>query len=239
MKKIIKSSLEEQAAGYLRELILSGQYRMGEKLVESALARELELSRSTVRMALNNLAHEGIVVQKPYVGWQVIELDEHDLWEIFHLRVALETRSAWLAAERLTDEGRRRLQGMMDAFLQKAAEPNVSSQEMSKQELKLHSLIVELSGNGRLYSIYQNVANQMLIYFNIDLVSQNPKEIASSHQPLVDAICAGDAELAARLAGENITTFTEIGARFKAHALSGQKADTVGQSVPELTEEGK
>ncbi|GAA3699686.1 GntR family transcriptional regulator [Oceanisphaera sediminis] len=239
MKKIIKSSLEEQAAGYLRELILSGHYRMGEKLVESALARELELSRSTVRMALNNLAHEGIVVQKPYVGWQVIELDEHDLWEIFHLRVALETRSAWLAAERLTDEGRRRLQGMMDAFLQKAAEPNVSSQEMSKQELNLHSLIVELSGNGRLYSIYQNVANQMLIYFNIDLVSYQPQEIASSHQPLVDAICAGDAELAVRLAGENITTFTEIGARFKAHALSGHKADTVDQSMPELTEEGK
>ncbi len=56
--KIVKQSLEEQAAGYLRELILSGKYGMGEKLVESSLAKDLELSRSTVRMALNTLAHE-------------------------------------------------------------------------------------------------------------------------------------------------------------------------------------
>ncbi|WMC11002.1 GntR family transcriptional regulator [Oceanimonas pelagia] len=223
MKKIIKSSLEEQAADYLRELILSGHYQMGQKLVESALARELELSRSTIRMALNTLAHEGIVVQTPYVGWQVIDLNEHDLWEIFHLRVALEPRSAWLAAERLSDEGRRRLQEMMALFLEKAATPGVDSQELSRMELQLHSLIVELSENQRLYSIYQNVANQMLIYFNIDLVTYEPEEIAGSHQPLVDAICAGDAELAARLAEENITTFSEIGEKFKAHCEQSRK----------------
>ncbi|NHH99719.1 GntR family transcriptional regulator [Oceanimonas sp. MB9] len=225
MKKIIKSSLEEQAADYLRELILSGHFRMGQRLVESALARELELSRSTVRMALNTLAHEGIVVQTPYVGWQVIDLNEHDLWELFHLRVALEPISAWLAAERLSAEGRERLRQMMNLFLEKAATPGVDSQELSRMELSLHSLIVELSENQRLYGIYQNVANQMLIYFNIDLVTHEPAEIAASHQPLVDAICAGNAELASRLAKENITTFSEIGEKFKARFEQSRQRD--------------
>ncbi len=89
MAKFNKSSLEEQAAGYLRDLILTGSYKMGEKIVESTLAKELELSRSTTRMALNTLSHEGLVVQIPYVGWQVIEIDEHDIWEIYHLRLPL------------------------------------------------------------------------------------------------------------------------------------------------------
>jgi len=222
MKKIIKSSLEEQAASYLRELILSGQYRMGQKLVESALAKELELSRSTIRMALNSLAHEGIVVQKPYVGWQVIDLEEHDLWEIFHLRVALETRSAWLAAKRITEDGKKQLTELMNDFFEAAQKPDATSQQMSRLELDLHSLIVELSENGRLLNIYKNVANQMLIYFNIDLVSHAPHDIASSHQPLVDAICAGDADKAAQLAQANITTFSEIGDKFKAQHLRGE-----------------
>ncbi|WP_211829705.1 GntR family transcriptional regulator [Kistimonas asteriae] len=84
--KISKQSLEEQAANYLREQILAGDYRSGDKLVESSLAKTLDLSRTTVRMALNTLASEGLISQKPYAGWQVITMDDNDLWEIYHLR---------------------------------------------------------------------------------------------------------------------------------------------------------
>lgn len=62
---ISKESLESQATRYLRERILDGTLALGEKLVESALSKQLDLSRSTVRMALNSLVHEGLVVQKP------------------------------------------------------------------------------------------------------------------------------------------------------------------------------
>ncbi|GAL04621.1 propionate catabolism operon transcriptional regulator of GntR family [Photobacterium aphoticum] len=56
--KINKQSLEEQATDYLRQQIVNGDMAQGEKIVESTLAKDLELSRSTVRMALNSLAHE-------------------------------------------------------------------------------------------------------------------------------------------------------------------------------------
>ena len=55
---INKQSLEEQATDYLREKIVNGEMEQGEKIVESTLAKDLELSRSTVRMALNTLSHE-------------------------------------------------------------------------------------------------------------------------------------------------------------------------------------
>ena len=104
--KISKQSLEEQAANYLRKQILDGIYKSGDKLVESGLAKSLELSRTTVRMALNTLANEGLVYQKPYAGWQVITMNDDDLWELYHLRVALESQSAEMAAERINDEKR-------------------------------------------------------------------------------------------------------------------------------------
>ncbi|PSW00631.1 GntR family transcriptional regulator [Photobacterium lipolyticum] len=217
--KIVKQSLEEQAAAYLRKLILDGKYGMGEKLVESALAKDLELSRSTVRMALNTLAHEGLVIQKPYVGWQVINITENDLWELYHLRVALETRSAWLAAENITDEGKSRLHDLMDYYLEVGRNEAVTCQEISKLELELHTLIIELSGNMRLHQIYRNVANQMLIYFNIDHADYDPEESARSHLPLVDAICSGNSAAASKLANENITTYSVIGHKFKQQHL--------------------
>ena len=59
--KFNKQSLEEQVTDYLRDKIILGDIAQGEKIVESSLAKDLELSRSTIRMALNSLAHEGLI----------------------------------------------------------------------------------------------------------------------------------------------------------------------------------
>lgn len=213
--KIIKQSLEDQAATYLRTQILDGKFEIGAKIVESALAKDLELSRSTIRMALNTLAHEGLVVQKPYAGWQVIDLTEDDLLELYDLRVALETRAAWLAAERITEEGKARLRELMTHYLTVGRTDNVTGYEISKVDLALHSLIIELSDNQRFIQIYQNMANQILIYFNIDHWDHDPQDSAESHVPLIEAICRGDSETAQRIAGEHITTFPIIGLKFR------------------------
>ena len=215
MAKFNKSSLEVQAVDYLRDLILAGSYKMGEKIVESALAKELELSRSTIRMALNTLSHEGLVVQKPYVGWQVIEIDEHDVWEIYHLRIAIESRSAWLAATKIDEEGKTRLRQLINEFTEEAKNNLISTQRKSKFELEFHSLIVSLSDNGRLMEIYRKVSNQMLLFFNIDLDSYEPQSIVAAHQPLVDAICNNDPQSAAIHAEQHISTFKDVGKKLK------------------------
>ncbi|WCE32027.1 GntR family transcriptional regulator [Vibrio sp. SCSIO 43137] len=215
MAKFNKSSLEVQAVDYLRDLILTGSYKMGEKIVESALAKELELSRSTIRMALNTLSHEGLVVQKPYVGWQVIEIDEHDVWEIYHLRIAIESRSAWLAATKIDDDGKAKLRQLINEFTEEAKNNLISTQRKSKFELEFHSLIVSLSDNGRLMEIYRKVSNQMLLFFNIDLDSYEPLNIVAAHQPLVDAICNNDPQSAAIHAEQHISTFKDVGKKLK------------------------
>lgn len=216
MTKFNKSSLEEQAASFLRDQILTGTYKMGEKIVESSLAKELELSRSTIRMALNTLFHEGLVIQKPYVGWQVIEINETDIWEIYHLRIAIETRASWLAATSINDEGKKQLTELMRDFITSAKSEQVTTQKLSKFELELHSLIVELSQNERLIRIYRNVSNQMFLFFNIDLAAYDPLSIAQAHQPLIDAICSGQPDEAAQHAEKHLSTCKEVSDQFRA-----------------------
>ena len=213
--KISKQSLEEQAANYLREQILAGDYRSGDKLVESSLAKTLDLSRTTVRMALNTLASEGLISQKPYAGWQVITMDDNDLWEIYHLRVALESQAARMAAERITQEKRDRLIAFFNGYLALCERDDADIDEVSQQDLELHRLIVDLSESQRLAKMYNMVANQMIIYMQMTHYDYSIRDSALSHKTLVDAICEGDVEQAGVLARENISTFTELGHKLK------------------------
>ncbi len=220
--KISKQSLEEQAANYLREQILAGVYTSGDKLVESSLAKTLELSRTTVRMALNTLASEGLISQKPYAGWQVITMDEDDLWEIYHLRVALEGQAAEMAAEKIDDEKRSRLIHFFNGYVELCQRDDVDINEVSHRDLELHKLIVDLSESRRLARMYNTVANQLMIYMHMTHYDYSIKDSAISHQPLVKAICDGNGELAGQLARENISTFTELGHKLKCQKLALQ-----------------
>jgi DNA-binding GntR family transcriptional regulator len=102
--KIPKRRLDGQAADVLREQILSGRFAPGYRLVEAALADQLGVSRGTVRAALSELAHEGLVSQVAYTKWMVPELSAEDAWELYTLRGNLEGLAAKLATERRTPE---------------------------------------------------------------------------------------------------------------------------------------
>src|SRR3546814_8490069 len=76
---IDKRSLDRQAADWLREAIIDGRFTSGMKLTEVGLAGEVGLSRSTVRTALQRLCADGLVIQRPYSGWEIAPLrsEEH------------------------------------------------------------------------------------------------------------------------------------------------------------------
>ncbi|MDD7911593.1 MULTISPECIES: GntR family transcriptional regulator [Pseudovibrio] len=213
--KINKQSLEEQAADYLRQQILAGAFVSGDKLTESTLAKDLELSRTTVRMALNTLASEGLVSQKPYAGWSVTTLSGHDIWEIYHLRVALESQAAMMAAETINDEKAKRLRDELAAFQAICKRKDVSLAEVTLCDFKLHKLIIELSESDRLARMYKSVINQLSIYIRITHFDFDIESSADTHIDLINAICAGEPEKARRLAIENISTFTEMGQKLK------------------------
>jgi GntR family transcriptional regulator of vanillate catabolism len=84
-------------------MLLSGEFRAGERLAEVALASQLGASRTPVRLALDQLAHEGLLEALHTGGFKVREFAVTDIWDAIEIRGVLEGTAARLAAERLTD----------------------------------------------------------------------------------------------------------------------------------------
>ena len=91
----------------------SGALPPGHRLVETALAESLAISRGTLRAALRALTHEGLVAQVAYTKWMVPELSPADAWELYTLRGSLEGLAARLVTERQRPDA---IASVKDAF---------------------------------------------------------------------------------------------------------------------------
>ena len=199
---INRQSLEAQATDLLRRQIVRGELRAGERLLETAIAERYGLSRGTIRSALRRLIEEGLVCHVPYTGYQVIDLSEHDLWELYTLRGALESLGTRLAASRIDGRGTSQLRAAFAQLL--AAAESEDHERADRLDRELHKLIIRLSGHERLLQHYLRVENQFRVYIGLSNREVDAREICESHRELVESICAGDAERAAQLASANI-----------------------------------
>ncbi len=195
--QIKKQPLERQAADLLRSRILSGVFPPSHRLVETWLAEQMGLSRGTIRGALSELAHEGLVVQIAYTRWEVPGLSEQDAWELYTLRSALEGLGARLAAERLDPKSAEQIRQAF-AVLAAAASENDRGR-VTEADFALHKLIIELSGHRRLQRQYKVIEQQIRRYIACsNALIRDAEGIVEQHQPIVEAILAGRAAIAER-----------------------------------------
>ena len=120
----------------LRQAILKGELKPGERLMEIALAERLGVSRTPIREAMRKLEQEGLVVMIPRRGAQVANITEKDLNDVLEVRIALENVAIEKACARMTEEEMRRL------WLA-ARSLNIRSQReilLSLRRLTLHSM---------------------------------------------------------------------------------------------------
>ncbi len=100
MNKIQRMTTAELSTDALREQILSRQILPGSRITEDAMARELGISRATVRQALNSLVLEGLLVRNPATRvLEVLSLDASDVAEIYQARRVLELAGVEASAE--------------------------------------------------------------------------------------------------------------------------------------------
>src|SRR5438128_9233630 len=88
----------------LREMILNGNFQAGERISELPLTARLGVSRTPIRLALERLAHEGLLEPYPTGGFIVRKFTLDDIWDSMEVRGLLEGGATRLAAERLADE---------------------------------------------------------------------------------------------------------------------------------------
>lgn len=100
---IARSTLPEAAAERLRTLIIEGELAPGAKLNERELSQRLGVSRTPLREAFRMLTADGLLVQLPNRGAQVVAMSREDVRDAFEVMAALEGLAGELAVARVTD----------------------------------------------------------------------------------------------------------------------------------------
>lgn len=152
-------SLAELAVVSLTEIILSGDFLPGERLVEERLCRQLGISRPPIREALKELEHAGLVVQIPRRGAIVAPLSQHDVYEIVTMRNQLEQMAMKLALPQLDDARLDRCRAALAAM--EEIVPTGNEAAMTRAGFEFHISVVGLAGHGRLEATYRSMALQL------------------------------------------------------------------------------
>ncbi|HHV72097.1 MAG TPA: GntR family transcriptional regulator [Clostridia bacterium] len=138
-----KYSLTGRVFKQLSDQILNGEYKPGESLVETKLAKELGVSRTPIREALRQLELEGLVVSIPNKGVFVRGISEQDIEDIYAIRFLVEGLAARWAAEKITEEELNELKETVDLM-----EFYISKGDMDRVfelDTKFHDLIYSAS----------------------------------------------------------------------------------------------
>jgi DNA-binding GntR family transcriptional regulator len=208
-RSAVLESLNVQATSVLRERILSGDLAPGARVVEVELAEELGISRGTLRAALQQLSFEGLVVQKAFRSTYVASLTSGDVYEIYTLRNALEAMATRISAERITNEGRARLDAVIEATA--AAVRSGSFPKVIEADYAFHRCVFEMTRHERLQAHYRMIEPQTRLYMrmfaslNAATLNYDLPQILAIHRDYAEAIKAGDAARAQSLANDHNT----------------------------------
>jgi DNA-binding GntR family transcriptional regulator len=201
---MLVGTLPEQAAELLRERILSGFYPPGARIIETDLAQELDVSRNTLRTALQLLAFEGLLVQNQFKSTHVPLPHAEDVFETYTLRNALEAMACRLAAVRARTFGTEALDRTV-ARMSAAVRAGDRAATVAA-DYAFHVAVVELAGHAKLSQHYRLLHAQTRLYLNLTAsVDYELPRIERLHRELSNAIRSGDEARAERLGGSHNT----------------------------------
>ena len=146
----------------LRESILKGEMKPGERLMEIHLANKLGVSRTPIREAIRKLELEGLVTMIPRRGAEVAQITAKGLRDVLEVRQALDALAMELACERISEEEIRALREACDRFAQVTRTQDAV--KIAEADVALHDIIVQGSRNEKLAQMVGNLSQQMYRY---------------------------------------------------------------------------
>ncbi len=189
----------------LRQAILTGELKPGERLMEIHLANRLGVSRTPIREAIRKLELEGLVTMIPRRGAEVAQITEKSMNDVLEVRRALDALCVELACDRITKEELESLKRACDNF--ELAVKTKDVKKIAQADVALHDIIVQATGNSRLIQLVNNLSEQMYRYrFEyIKDISQHER-LVEEHRIIYQGIVDQDKEtasLAAKLHIDN------------------------------------
>lgn len=150
-------SIRERVYLYIKDLILDGEFKTGDRLVERELAERLNISRTPIREALFRLESQGFVKTVPRKGVIVADISDKEIIEVFTILSSLEVLAVKLAVQKLDDETKSKFNNC----IKKVEESLQNKNEVDFSDLhsELNYLLYSSAKNTKLYEILSGLSD--------------------------------------------------------------------------------
>lgn len=175
----------------LREAILKGELKPGERLMELQLAAKLGVSRTPIREAIRMLEQEGLAVTIPRKGAEVAKMTEKDMEDVLQIRDALDELAASIACEQITKEELDDLKSTMHAFEESTQTGDLK--RIAEADVRFHDIIYKATGNPKLENMLSNLREQMYRY-RVEYLKdeKNYPVLVREHSEIVEGLLKKD-----------------------------------------------
>jgi len=190
-----KHTYTDRVVTYVKECILNGTYKPGDKVKELTIANKLTISRAPVREALQILIQEGLIVWKPQKGKFITELNSEQIQNSYFSGGVLEGAAVAQAIHLYTDRDCRRLEAIVEQ-MRNIAENNKPLDTIATLDDQFHVILFSRIDNELLKEFCrracQGLSKFLLFKYWIQLFT--PTEVYLRHKQIVEALKKGDAE---------------------------------------------
>ncbi|MGQ9515843.1 MAG: GntR family transcriptional regulator [Anaerolineae bacterium] len=189
-------TLQELVADRIREAILRGWLKPGQRLDQAEIAERFQVSRMPVREALRTLEAEGLVRFLPHKGVEVCDLSVEEIEEIYQIRCVLESMAIRLAIPKMTPEMLENLKALVNEMEEVIDDPLA----WTTLNHRFHSELYAISGRPRLLGIIDSLRNTVQPYLVSDISHpQRARRAIQEHRAILEACERGDANAASEL----------------------------------------
>jgi DNA-binding GntR family transcriptional regulator len=189
------SLLSEQVKDFVVGRILSGDLQPGDRVVESALAREFGISQAPVRDAVRDLVMMGYLETEPHKGTWVRSLSPEEQYEVYVVRGALESLAARIAAARITSDDAETLRNILYEMIDAGRRQDLNG--MTRADNEFHETVLKIAGNRLLHQLWQRLFFGYWTLATARREREDLEYLAKRHEELLDALCSREPEAAA------------------------------------------
>lgn len=202
------ATISDNVFEQLRTAIITRELPPGSKVNEPQLSKQYGISRGPLREAIRRLEGCKLVEITPNIGAKVISLNISQAIEIYDIRESLEGLACRLAAARACEEDCIQLRSLLADHEKLIQSENGHLYYQKEGDLDFHYLIVQLSGNTRLFNLLCDELYHLLRLYRVQTSSEpaRPVQAFKEHHQIVDALESQDGELAELLMKRHIAS---------------------------------
>ena len=194
----------------LRQAILRGELKPGERLMEVQLANKLGVSRTPIREAIRKLELEGLVLMIPRKGAEVADITEKSLMDVLEVRKALEELAVQLCCDKITGKEIEELHRAADDF-RRILKTSDDVTEIAEADGRFHDIIYLATGNQKLIQIMNNLREQMYRY-RVECIKRKESHpiLIAEHEEIIRRIENKEKKEAADIVCRHIDNQAEV-----------------------------